>query len=537
MKTANSNLDKKTSALNGGASQQSLTESYQVPALDGRMVQATPLKFCLNYRPPTIAVVYTFQHSSKKKAGGKIRKYIREIKVDFKSCSDSITQEKPSKKQLDKLCQTLCDKEPSYLNINIISKQQVSVRSECICVYQYFIIMYSLLFEFDQVLKLIYKLFEHEYGCEPADTPRQADSKAPEAAKKDAKAKDDDDEYSYYNEDEDDFELDSDKEKDKKPSDLKSVPPITTDIKKTTDDQDEDSDWDMADDGFGEIDQLKKEDSKVANHEDDNKAGVNVKEIAEKQKRDLFFGGAGGASEGGDDFDLDQMDLDMLDKKEFDDKNEDKFNQILSTSKENGGLLASIGLKRGENDESIGDESQEEDPHKKSDLFDTSKDRGAAKNANMKDDGMQSDEDDFDLGFGLSKKEDDDAADIAKGNAAGNTFEGEGQIDVDDAEHAKIIDDQFQAIYEKDPELRKALEKSDVSTFNTYEKFQILEAYSQGGGAGALQIELADDEDEFDLLNEMTDEDKQNLEEQFDGLYASDPVLQEELGPLENLNL
>ena len=56
-------------------------------------------------------------------------------------------------------------------------------------------------------------------------------------------------------------------------------------------------------------------------------------------------------------------------------KVEDKFNQVLSTSKENGGLLASIGLKKGDaNDESIIDDS-EEDPHKKSDLFDTSKDK------------------------------------------------------------------------------------------------------------------------------------------------------------------
>ena len=53
----------------------------------------------------------------------------------------------------------------------------------------------------------------------------------------------------------------------------------------------------------------------------------------------------------------------MIGGKDFDNKNEDKFNQVLSTSKENGGLLASIGLKKGgENDESLCDESQEEDP-------------------------------------------------------------------------------------------------------------------------------------------------------------------------------
>jgi len=50
---------------------------------------------------------------------------------------------------------------------------------------------------------------------------------------------------------------------------------------------------------------------------------------------------------------------------------------VLSSSKEGGGLLASIGLKKDDvnKDDSVVEDSQEEDPHKKSDLFDTSKDR------------------------------------------------------------------------------------------------------------------------------------------------------------------
>ena len=52
--------EKKGAELGGNPSTKSLTESYQVPAIDGRMVQAVPLKFCLNFRPPTIAVVYQF---------------------------------------------------------------------------------------------------------------------------------------------------------------------------------------------------------------------------------------------------------------------------------------------------------------------------------------------------------------------------------------------------------------------------------------------------------------------------------------------
>ena len=120
-------------ALNGaeGASSKvSLSSSYQVPANDGRMVLANPLKFCLNFRPPTIAVVYTLEKSSKKPTkSGKPRKYIHEIRVDFEKCIDKsrpqkspLEPNKPSKKEVEELCRKLCDSEPTYLNINVISK-------------------------------------------------------------------------------------------------------------------------------------------------------------------------------------------------------------------------------------------------------------------------------------------------------------------------------------------------------------------------------------------------------------------------------
>jgi len=55
----------------------------------------------------------------------------------------------------------------------------------------------------------------------------------------------------------------------------------------------------------------------------------------------------------------------------------------------------------------------------------------------------------------------------------------------DDAEeNSKAINEQFKMIYEADPELRKALEKSDVASFSVEEKLQIIEAYMQGGAAG-----------------------------------------------------
>ena len=67
-------------------------------------------------------------------------------------------------------------------------------------------------------------------------------------------------------------------------------------------------------------------------------------------RRELFFGGARGAND-------ELEDLPTIGEGSGG-KAEDKFNQVLSTSKENGGLLASIGLKKGEtNDESLIDDS------------------------------------------------------------------------------------------------------------------------------------------------------------------------------------
>lgn len=80
----------------------------------------------------------------------------------------------------------------------------------------------------------------------------------------------------------------------------------------------------------------------------------------------------------------------------------------MSKSKENGGLLASIGLKNKDfaYEEASMDGDSEGAPHNKSDLFDTSKDRIAkkegAKTKGAK--GKDSDED-FDLGFNSGKKQ------------------------------------------------------------------------------------------------------------------------------------
>lgn len=93
------------------------------------MVQATPIKFCLKFRPPTIAVVYTIQRTSKSSTR-KQKKYIHEIKVDFaSSAARSINSYSYSKHEdkhdLEKLTEHLCENEPTYLNTTVISKTQV----------------------------------------------------------------------------------------------------------------------------------------------------------------------------------------------------------------------------------------------------------------------------------------------------------------------------------------------------------------------------------------------------------------------------
>ena len=92
------------------------------------MREAQPVKFALKFREkggPSIGVVYSFQHSSSKKSK-KTKKYIHEIKVDFPGCREKVSaapsDNKPTLKDVDTLAETLCDREPTYLNMNIISK-------------------------------------------------------------------------------------------------------------------------------------------------------------------------------------------------------------------------------------------------------------------------------------------------------------------------------------------------------------------------------------------------------------------------------
>ena len=75
------------------------------------MITAVPLKFCLKYKPPTIAVVYTIASSAKSKSKStKQRKYIHSIIVDFTDSmapkGAKLRDEKPQHtvESLEKLC-------------------------------------------------------------------------------------------------------------------------------------------------------------------------------------------------------------------------------------------------------------------------------------------------------------------------------------------------------------------------------------------------------------------------------------------------
>jgi hypothetical protein len=57
------------------AKQAALEVNYQVPSSSGGLISADPIKFCLRFKPPTIAIVYSIMH--------KPRKYVHEIKVDL----------------------------------------------------------------------------------------------------------------------------------------------------------------------------------------------------------------------------------------------------------------------------------------------------------------------------------------------------------------------------------------------------------------------------------------------------------------------
>lgn len=79
--------------------------NYRVPSTSGGSVPADPIKFCLRFRPPTIAIVYQLKQG---------KKYVREFGIELSKGCD-----------LKKVCDDLFQREKSYFNPQKISPVQV----------------------------------------------------------------------------------------------------------------------------------------------------------------------------------------------------------------------------------------------------------------------------------------------------------------------------------------------------------------------------------------------------------------------------
>ena len=78
-------------------------------------------------------------------------------------------------------------------------------------------------------------------------------------------------------------------------------------------------------------------------------------------------------------------------------------------------------------------------------------------------------------------------------------------------------------IYERDPQLRQVI-GGEIQTLTLEEKYQILQAYMNGGGVqGLLDADGAGG-------TEMDSEDERTIEEEFKSIYDADPKLREVLG-------
>lgn len=66
-------------------------------------------------------------------------------------------------------------------------------------------------------------------------------------------------------------------------------------------------------------------------------------------------------------------------------------------------------------------------------------------------------------------------------------------------------------MYAEDKELQKVLANSDVENFSVEDKYHIIEAYMDRGGAAGLEIQMDDDEEDTNF-DDMNEEDKLMIE-------------------------
>lgn len=131
---------------------------------------------------------------------------------------------------------------------------------------------------------------------------------------------------------------------------------------------------------------------------------------------------------------------------------------------------------------------------------------------------------DNDFGDDFEDEDDEQNKDIFNDSKDKKNATAELKEDADDEDQEKIINEQFKMIYDQDEQLRQLL-GDDISKLSLEERYQILNAYIQGGGVAGL------------MEAEEQDEGK-DIEEEFMKIYEQDPKLREVLGTQpSNLNL
>ena len=84
----------------------------------------------------------------------------------------------------------------------------------------------------------------------------------------------------------------------------------------------------------------------------------------------------------------------------------------------------------------------------------------------------------------------------------------------------RMIQDQFTAIYDYDPAMRRLISESQLKGMSLEEKYHIISAYMKGGGIkGLIGPEDGDDDDD---MGDLSEEERHMVEEEFRKLYGED---------------
>jgi hypothetical protein len=88
--------------------------------------------------------------------------------------------------------------------------------------------------------------------------------------------------------------------------------------------------------------------------------------------------------------------------------------------------------------------------------------------------------------------------------------------ELSEEEQMRMIQDQFQSLYDYDPDIRKLIPMEEVKKMSLEDKYHVITAYMRGGGIRGL---VGDDDDTGDL----SPEEQRMVEEEFLKLYHEEP--------------